>query len=36
MLNNNIKIMRKNEIRNILYYIESRYGKKYLKQFKAI
>ena len=34
MLDNNIKIFRKNEIRNIMYYIEKIYGKHYLKQFK--
>ena len=34
MLDNNIKILRKNEIRNIFYYIEKTYGKHYLKQFK--
>ena len=34
MLDNNIKILRKNEIRTIFYYIEKTYGKHYLKQFK--
>lgn len=34
MLDNNIKIIRKNEIRNILYYIKKTYGQNYLKLFK--
>ena len=34
MLDNNVKIMKYNEIRNIMYYIEKTYGKHYLKQFK--
>lgn len=34
MLNNNVKIMKYNEIRTIMYYIDKTYGKKYLKQFK--
>ena len=34
MLDNNVKIIKYNEIRNIFYYIEKTYGKHYLKQFK--
>ena len=34
MINNNVKILKKNEIRNILYYIKKKYGKNYLKNFK--
>ena len=34
MLDNNVKIMKYNEIRNIMYYIDKIYGKGYLKQFK--
>ena len=36
MIDNNIKIIKYNEIRNIMYYIEKTYGKHYLKQFKNI
>lgn len=34
MLDNNIKIMKYNEIRNILYYVKKIYGKNFLKQYK--
>lgn len=34
MLDNNVKIMKYNEVRTIMYYIDKTYGKKYLKQFK--
>jgi len=34
MLDNNVKIMKYNEIRNIMYYVKKIYGANFLKQFK--
>lgn len=35
MLDNNIKILKEQDIKPILNYIDDKYGKNYLKQFKC-
>jgi len=36
MLDNNVKILKEEDIKPILKYITEKYGKDYLKQFKML